>query len=178
MLQLRSTLVGAALVGALVIAGCSDSDSTAPGAFDRRPPSGAVVVDTLPLPEAATRWFWFGGGPATPQRLVIHDQAAWAAFWTSVTWNMQPTPPVPEIDFTTSDVIVAAMGLRTTGGFEIAIEEVADTRTQRWVVVNEVTSRNCFTIQAFTYPFDVVRVPKSELPVEWIERQGTFDCPR
>ena len=177
--HLRPAFSRALLLGALAVAGCDHADTTAPGVLDRRPPSGAVEVDTLPLPESATRWIGFSGGPSTRQRLVIHDQATWAAFWTSVTWNVRPAPPVPEIDFTTSDVIVAAMGMRGTGGFDIDVVQVADTPTQRWVVVNETTAgRNCMTIQAFTYPFDVVRVPKSDLPVEWIGWQHTVDCGR
>lgn len=47
--------------------------------------------------------------------MVIHDAAAWSAFWASVTASQPAPPALPAVDFSREMVVVAA----STGAFDL-----------------------------------------------------------
>ena len=74
-------------------------------------------------------------------------------------------------------VVVASMGGRATGGYSIEIVRVAETTDRLYVEVREVSpGRSCIVTMAGTAPVTAVRVPRRDLPVEFVERAETRDC--
>jgi hypothetical protein len=69
---------------------------------------GAQRAGIQPLPEAQPLRYY--SGMTTRQRLIIRDGAAWAEAWKQMTSPLRPVPPVPEVDFAKSVIILAAMG--------------------------------------------------------------------
>jgi hypothetical protein len=59
------------------------------------------------------------------QHLVIRDAATWAHVWSQIACHHGETrPAAPAVDFARQVVIVAALGLRSGGGYSIDITEV------------------------------------------------------
>lgn len=172
--QARLFLVGLAVASTL---GCESGTGPSGRESDQpAPPAGAVAVSHAPLPAPFAHIHQYGG-PATRERLVIRDAAMWAAVWPTLVRNFIPTPTAPAIDFATEEVLVVSMGTRSTGGYDITIEAVAETPTERYVVVREVAAgARCIVTQAFTAPVVVVRVPRTTVPVVFLEQRRTLTC--
>jgi hypothetical protein len=153
-----------------LVTGCMKDGPTSAVA---RVPRGAVRVAMEPLRDSVGRFVNLYSSWVNRERLVVRDAEAWASLWAP---RVHSSGPAPAVDFGTRDVILVASGLRPTGGFGILVEDVAETPTERWVVVNEVSPGNCIVTQAFTAPVMAVLVPKSEKPATFIERRTIHDC--
>ena len=101
-----------------------------------------------------------------------HDAEQWRAFIREASTVDGTNPAVPaEVDFTREMVIVAAMGMRRSGGYSIAIENIFSAAGKLLVVVREVSPKTAsMTTQALTAPLMAVRVARSNDPVSFVER--------
>jgi hypothetical protein len=119
-----------------------------------------------------------GSGLEERAEEVVRDSAAWHALWSRIVDRYSPKPAAPEVDFGREMVLVAAMGQRPTGGYEITIESVTETGAELVAVVtHQQPGPRCFNTQAFTAPADLVAIPRSEKPVRWTVREVVKDCP-
>ncbi len=74
--------------------------------------------------------------------------------------------PVPEVDFSTHHVLGVFDGAHSSGGYDISIVSVTDTKHIREVVVRHgVPGEGCMTTQALTSPFELILVPKSDASI-------------
>ncbi len=119
---------------------------------------------------------WSQSGIDTPERLVIRDEAALAALWSRLGTGERQPP----IDFGRELVVVAAAGVKATGGHSISMGR-AILRNDELVV--EVTrtapSPDCMTTQVLTQPVDVVALA-AEGVKKWrfAEREEVGGCGR
>jgi hypothetical protein len=159
------------VVVTLALAGCGDEASDPVSATDL--PAQAVQLPAASF-DAALGGFASFSGLSARERLVVRDAAAWEALWPRVVRDVRPMPPVPAVDFTRDEVIVAAMGTRPSGGHAIAIAGVYEADGRRWVVVQSTSpGTGCVTATALTAPLAAVRVARSALPTVFVERTGT-----
>jgi hypothetical protein len=110
-------------------------------------------------------------------REVVRDAGAWSRLWPRLSGSMGGASPAPRVDFDREMALVAAMGRRSTGGFEVRIESVE--RTGAGLVAHVVETSpgpTCGTGAALSSPADVVLVPRSDLPVRWEVRRAVTDC--
>lgn len=123
------------------------------------------------------RAFAHYGGIVKPLRVVIRDGDAWRELWKEFTSRQKPAPPLPEIDFSREMLIVAAMGERNMGGFQIIVDGVYERDKKLEVVVKSTSpGKNCMLTQAFTQPVDIVRVKKSDHSVVFREINVINEC--
>lgn len=153
------------LVVASTTFGCSPltSPDLPPGARELR-----AVPDEL-LKE-------YYSGISDRRRVVIRDRDTWASFWTQVMRGRSPQPVLPEVGFAAEMVIAAAMGSRASGGYSIHIDGVYESEGRVYVVVREVSPKNCFVTAAITAPVTAVRVPRHNVAVVFVERTEIHDC--
>lgn len=72
-----------------------------------------------------------------------------------------------QIDFANEDVLVYSLGSRNTGGFSVSISKVVQENDKVIVYYQERKPTPGFIVtQAFTKPFVVFTLPKSDLPIE------------
>lgn len=110
-------------------------------------------------------------------RIVVRSAAAWDAAWRKIAGAHSARRAAPEVDFAREIVIVAATGWKPSSGYSIGIDSV-------WIVDRElrasVTSASpgtrCGTADTMTSPAVAVRVPRSELPIRFIERDSMLSC--
>lgn len=99
---------------------------------------------------------------------VVKDSARWKAIWTEHAGKS--TAPLPAVDFSKEFVIVAAMGQRPTGGYSIHVAKVDSSENKLKVYIERKSpAKGTMTIQVLTSPFEFVAVPKTDLPIQFVE---------
>lgn len=175
------TRLGFPLAVVAVLAGCTPAheartDATSPEA------QTTMSRDTLAvrrLPQELQGAFRYNSGLDTPTRETVRDAEAWHRLWTGLTARVRsPLLPLPEVDFAREMVLVAAMGQRPTGGYNLHIESArADGNELVALVVETSPGPRCGVTSSLTAPADAVVVTRSTLPVRWTVRQAVNDCP-
>ncbi len=103
------------------------------------------------------------------RKLVIRDGETWAALWREHVAERVPQPPLPQVDFTRDMVIAFFLGEKPTAGYAATIKEIRASLDKLLVRV-EVTSPppGSFVAQVLTQPYHIVKLPRSDLPVEFV----------
>ena len=158
------------LLGVALAAACSDSSPSRANDPDGAPVSTQRFGDlTSPAVRAPTA--------ATPLRLVITTPGGWQQFWSERFAGQLPMPPLPAVDFASEMVVAVSTGQKPSGGFSIRIESVAERGAELEAVVLETApGAACVVTGALTHPFDVIRVPRANRTVRFVERQSTTNC--
>lgn len=116
-------------------------------------------------------------GIVTAVRLVVTDSRAWGIVWQRVYSNVRPEPPRPTVDFGAEAVLVASLGERGTGGYDIRIDSIVtfDSGIEVHVTAG-APGPACVTTQALTQPVHMVRVSRPRGPVFFEERSVVREC--
>jgi hypothetical protein len=111
-------------------------------------------------------------------RVVITDADRFALIWSQVYTGLQPQPPLPRVDFGTEGVLLAALGRRGTGGYDIRIDSlVRFEHGSVAYVTSRAPGRACFTTQALTHPVEMLRLsPAPVEPLAFDEQAVVVDC--
>jgi hypothetical protein len=141
-----------------------------------QPPASPGMGVPVPL----TRFPQDGGafsGYEQPITLVVRDNETWQSTWTQVYRGRQPIPPLPPVDFSTAMVVVATLGAKPSSGY--AMELTGAYRSNGTVTV-EATSVSpgprCVTLPVITYPLDIARMPRLDLPVQFHVTPSVTSC--
>ena len=122
------------------------------------------------------RTSYLRGGISQRARLVIRNRAEFNELWNKIMSNTSDKPPLPEVDFEREMLIVAAMGQQPSP-YEIIIDSVCEVDKQLEALVRSTRFLPCGAY-AGTFPetVDMVRLPKTDLPVVFRETEVTADC--
>jgi hypothetical protein len=126
----------------------------------------------LPCPFSST------SGLDDPLRVMIRDRKAWREMWERIhRRGPSPEPELPEINFSKEMLVVVALGSRPTGGYAIFIEGVYERDGRLEVKVSSQSAgKNCMVTQSVTQPIDIVRIPKADIPMAFLENQVVHEC--
>lgn len=108
-------------------------------------------------------------------RLVVRDSAAWQTLWSRIT-NGTGYPPIPRVDFRRDMVLVVTSGTRPSTRWEISIDSVSVRAGNLLVFVRQVVPDRCIVGGMLTHPFAVVRVPRSDRPIRFVEQHELLSC--
>lgn len=109
-----------------------------------------------------------------PARLVIRDANEWQQVWPQLAGTASA---MPAVDFDRHMVLVAAMGVRSSGGYGIVVDGVFGNADGVYVRVQEsVPGPGCGVTAALTTPVTVVTIPRRDGDVFWLERSRTRSC--
>ena len=166
---MRRTAIALALMLAPVVA--CDSPT-------RQDQQVAQRVSSFAPDSASTLFRNFYSGYRSVERKVITSQAAWAAEWGLLHGGVTPPPPQPAVDFGEDAVVLASLGERSHGGFNISIDSVVvfDAGVQVVYITSTSPGSNCFTTDAINFPVHVVRVPRPVNNVVFAERSNVTAC--
>lgn len=107
-------------------------------------------------------------GLEQPATLTVRDRDTWQSIWIQIHRRGSTVPSLPEIDFSTDMVVVAALGAQPSSGYGVTITGASETNG---VVTVEADSsspgRNCVTLTVITYPTDIVRMPRRSGAVQF-----------
>jgi hypothetical protein len=114
-----------------------------------------------------------------PRRIVVRSQAEWQEVWSAM-WDGHPFPqPRPTVDFDREMLIVAAMGARPEI-YKIAIQSTFDNAGSVTVrVQSEIVcvAEGLWLPSATVFPMDVIRLPRRDGPVTFVETTFVAPCP-
>lgn len=110
-------------------------------------------------------------------RLVVRDLATWERVWPVLNGRVEPMPPVIAPDFGEEIAVVAALGVRRSGGFAVHVDSVARHELGAVIYVTTITpGPTCITTGVMTSPVHAVRVPRIEGRVAWRVRSVVVAC--
>jgi hypothetical protein len=116
-------------------------------------------------------------GFQAPTRVVISNAQAWAEAWSTIHAHFAVPPALPAVDFSTSVLILAAMGPRSTMGYSVVIQEIRVAGGSLDVTVLERSpGASCVTGQAVTSPVHVVEVPRRATTASFTVNTVTYAC--
>ena len=141
-----------------------------PGSRPERSESSAPEGEAAGIRKLGT---FPNSGIETPQRLVIHDDSAYAALWAKMKGGERPA-----VDFQNEIVVAAAAGSRPTGGYAITMARAIRQQDSLLVeVVLSVPSPECRATQALTQPAQVVAIQSLKAKrVTFLEREKIVGC--
>lgn len=109
-----------------------------------------------------------------PARLVIRDAKEWQQVWPQLA---DTGSAAPAVDFDRHMILVAAMGVRSSGGYSIVVDGVFENADGVYVRVQEsAPGPRCIVGAALTMPVTVVTIPRRDGDVVWVERPRTRSC--
>lgn len=133
----------------------------------------------LPLARLGARAGSFdsNSGLVDSVRVVVRDTAEWRALWQRINQPFIPPPALPPIDFQRDMIIVAALGAKPSGGYDIMIESADEDSTGVEVsVVRSSPGTGCALTAARTQPVDLARLPTTTRPIRFRERSVIVPC--
>lgn len=140
--------------------------------------SGAAAVAADPLEDISFAVLAEGQNAARVterKNYAVYDEEEYARLWAMAYGD--DAPPRPEVDFSKDYVIGVFAGVRSSGGYDIAVTQVADSSSARTVsIALTMPGEGCVTSQAFTSPFEIVRVAASSLELVRDETERTAAC--
>jgi hypothetical protein len=121
--------------------------------------------------------FTLFSGYADSARFVVRDTASWRDTWQTIHRPFIPPPSLPLVDFAREMVLVAALGSRSSEGYEIVFENVREDTSGIEVAVRiSEPARGCPVAAAMTQPVDLARIPVSARPVRFRQRNVVVPC--
>jgi hypothetical protein len=135
---------------------------------DDYPQLSASVAITVPAYTTLERSNFSGVERA--QQLVLRDAQAWAALWARHASRRQPVPPLPAVDFGREMVLAlfaGALASSCQGIGPIELRMLAD-RVQLRYRESAPPPPGTACATGITTPALLLRVPRSELPVEFV----------
>ncbi len=104
-------------------------------------------------------------GYQSASQMVIDNSEQWIDLWQLHTYNTEPPPPVPQVDFTRYSVVAVFAGEKPTSGYSVEILSVetsgSQTKEQLAITVQyRQPEAGDFVTEALTYPYHIIRIPK------------------
>lgn len=130
-----------------------------------------------PIEPAALLYYDNGGGIQDSLRMTIRDAAQFQDVWRRATSTQPSPPPLPEIDFNRSMVLVVSTGRMTpedmvrvdsVGVYQEARETGGTQRVMQAIIR---TIRGCGGFNSDAYPVAIVRVERFDGPIRFTERR-------
>jgi hypothetical protein len=136
-----------------------------------------VAVSLLGPKLPGRRMSFLNGGIAERVQLVIRDRDEFDKLWKQINRLGSYKPPLPEVDFSREMIVVAAMGQQPSSSYEIIIDSACEVDNHLEVLVRSTNFLKCgLQLGIVTAPLDIVRLPKTDLPVVFRETKVTSDC--
>lgn len=112
-----------------------------------------------------------------PVRTVFRGDAPWRRFLERALGPGGSRRSVPDVGFDDRMAVVAGMGRRATGGFQLDITGVYERSDSLFVAVQHLLpGQDCIVTQSVTSPLQAVSVPRRRGPVRFVVEERTLDC--
>jgi hypothetical protein len=109
-------------------------------------------------------------GYQSASQTVIDNQEGWINLWQQHTSDTEPPPPVPQVDFTSYNVVAVFAGEKSTGGYSVEMLTVETRNFQTkdlpsLVIVVEYRQPQPedFVTEAMTYPYHMIKIPQIDV---------------
>jgi hypothetical protein len=143
--------------------------------------AGQPVADRVPMPivrmRAGPEAFSTYTGVGDSLRTVVRDSVIWRQLWQQINRPFFPQPALPVVDFGREMIVVAGLGARPSGGYDVIIESAArDSAGIEVALRRAMPGPGCPVPAVMTQPLDLVRIPASGEPVRFREHTVVVPC--
>ncbi len=101
------------------------------------------------------------------RQMAIRSSRRWSNVWQLHTYNTEPPPPIPQVDFSRHSVIAVFAGQKPTSGYSIKIIKVeingSQTKDPEAIAISvrhRQPKAGDFVTEALTYPYHMIWIPK------------------
>ncbi len=106
-----------------------------------------------------------------PWLKIIRNQQDWEAHFyattAAITFPASMAPVAPVLDFENYQVISGGLGVRSSGGYALAVESVVDLVGDLYIHVLDIRpGSSCLVTMATTYPSVTILVKKTAAPIQ------------
>jgi len=156
----------------LLLAGCSSDETTAPtGTQNNRTGSWTPTASATILRSSES-------GLDNPRLAVVGDRATWAEIWSETWKGAAEAPPLPEIDFVLSGVLVVGIGKRARPDYSVTIDSVVTYANGAALYATEIQpSASCQTTSGSSAPVHMVLMPGHPPVSDWRIGMSVRSCP-
>jgi hypothetical protein len=162
-----------AIVGVAIVCVCRAAFAASQPA---QPPTPRETIPLTRFAAQATAFVEYSG-VGDSLRTVVRDSVEWRRMWAQINAPFIPRPSLPPVDFQREMVVVAAMGRQPGGGYDIIIERATEDSSGIEVLIRRtIPGERCPTSAAVTQPVDLARIPASNKPVRFREREQATTC--
>ena len=155
----------------LLLAGCSSQEVTLLGPQSNRTGSWTPTASATILRTSAS-------GLENPRLAVVGDRATWVDIWTQTWRNVAQAPPMPEIDFVLSGVLVVGIGKRARPDHSVTIDSVVTYTNGATLYATEVQpGAACPTSGGSSAPVHLVLMPGHPPVNDWRIGMTVRSCP-
>ena len=106
-------------------------------------------------------------GYQSASQTVIDNSEQWSNVWQLHTYNAEPPPPIPQVDFSRYSIVAVFAGEKSTSGYSVEIVKAknsgSQTKEQQAIAVtigHRQPKAGDFVTEALTYPYHIIRMPK------------------
>jgi len=103
--------------------------------------------------------------------IVIRNQERWEEIWNLHTSNLDQIPRIPKFDFSKEMVIAIFRGEFPSSGYYTEVSGIIRQNNGIKVVITETDDIGGMVLDVITYPFHIVKLDKSDLPIEFEYRR-------
>ncbi len=103
--------------------------------------------------------------------IIIKDKDRWEEIWNLHSSNLDQIPHIPEIDFSKDMVIAIFRGEFPSSGFSTEVSSINEKDGRLEVVVTETDDIKGMVLDVITYPFHIIKIQKTDLPIEFEYRR-------
>jgi hypothetical protein len=108
---------------------------------------------------------------------VVRDADEWTRHWAGPSSGQPWLLPAPAVDWQTEMCIVAALGTRSSSGYDVLIDAIQVVGDRMTVLAWEIQpGQNCVVLCVITHPFHAVAVPAHAGVVELAKRIAYESC--
>jgi hypothetical protein len=119
----------------------------------------------------------FNSGYVKKEQIIVENKADFQKMWDRLYVNFSEKPPLPEVNFETQTVIGVFFGEYPNGGGSIGVKTIIYNDDETIVNVEEVTpGPNCVTTDMITQPYQIVRIPKADIPIKFVNLYTVRIC--
>ncbi|MDO8459746.1 MAG: protease complex subunit PrcB family protein [Nanoarchaeota archaeon] len=104
------------------------------------------------------------------QNIIIKSEEEWKKIFSN--------EPVPSgIDFNKEMIIVVFQGQKSTGGYSINVDKIIEQKDSINIYLTETSpGEGCIVTQAFTSPYQIVKIAKTGKPTNFNLQQQIHSC--
>ncbi|MBI4895374.1 MAG: protease complex subunit PrcB family protein [Candidatus Aenigmarchaeota archaeon] len=117
------------------------------------------------------------GGDVERGNYILKKATEWKDLWTKINYYNSPIPPVPDVNFSKEMVVALFAGRKYTSGYYIEVSHIDEKVDGITVFVKEYSPGvNCLTSQVLTYPFNIVKIPRTEKEIGFNTEEVVLNC--
>lgn len=109
---------------------------------------------------------------------IIESKENWQEMWGAIQQGKSPIPALPDIDFSQYSVIIAGLGQKNTGGYQVNIDKVwLDGDVLHVNLTQTSPGPKCMATFAISQPYCVAVVPRSKyVDIKFDVRNNVRKC--